>query len=92
MDDQKPPTGPFEAWMRHTNRKPEQIAAAIGVSKAAVYGWIRGEYKPELTAAIAIEELSDGAVPIESFGHDTNLVVEMRRMLARRDLAKAVGS
>lgn len=64
----KPPTNAFARWMdRPSAPRTVDIAAALGVAPCTVLNYRRGVYRPGRAMAVAIAELTAGAVPVESW-------------------------
>jgi DNA-binding XRE family transcriptional regulator len=49
-------------WMREHDMKPPAVADAVGVSKAAVYAWRKGDYRPDPIVRAKLERWTDGVV------------------------------
>lgn len=86
-------TGPkaLADWLDTSGRKISVLAAECGVTAAAVHGWRRGLYGPELPAAITLEKLTGGAVKIEDWGYARDLIDTMRSLVERRDATGTEG-
>lgn len=50
-------------WMRDHDAKQRAVAVAAGVTRVAVYGWLRGDYLPGPVERARIEAFTNGAVP-----------------------------
>lgn len=44
------------------------FAADIGVHPSIVYRWLAGDAKPSIENALAIDRVTDGAVPVAAWG------------------------
>lgn len=63
------PRNPFADWLKSCGMTPEQVAKQLGgISVSSVYNARNGYFKPGRELAVAIEKLSEGAVPVESWG------------------------
>lgn len=58
---------PLAEWIDRSNRTREQVAKALGVTKASLDRYCRGERTPTLGAALAIERVTGGAIPARSW-------------------------
>jgi transcriptional regulator with XRE-family HTH domain len=54
---------PLAKWIDGSGRTREQVAKALGVTKASLDRYCRGERTPMLGAALAIEKVTGGAIP-----------------------------
>lgn len=61
------PRNPFADWLKGCGMTPEQVAKKLDVSISSVYNARNGYFKPGRELAVAIEELSKGAVPVGSW-------------------------
>lgn len=68
------------------------IARELSVSHTLISEWERGTRKPGVELALRVEELTGGAVPIETWGYTRELVDLMRGAVERRDDLAATGS
>jgi hypothetical protein len=69
------PRNKFADWLANCGKTPEQIAKLLttpqapkGISVSSVYNARNGYFKPGRDLAVKIAEVSDGAVPVESWG------------------------
>lgn len=62
------PRNPFADWLANCGKSPEDIAKTLGVSVSSVYNARNGYFKPGRDLAVKIAEISDGKVPVESWG------------------------
>ncbi len=58
---------PLSKWIDGSGRTREQVAEALGVTKASLDRYCRGERTPTLGAALAIEKVTGGAIPARSW-------------------------
>lgn len=68
------------------------VARDLSVSHSLVAEWEKGTRKPGVELALRLEQLTDGAVPIETWGYTRELVELMRGAVERRDDLAATGS
>lgn len=61
------PRNAFADWLASCGKTPTAIATALEVSVSSIYNARNGYFKPGREMAVAIEELSGGAVPVESW-------------------------
>ena len=54
-------------YLAETNTPQCAIAACLGVRHATVSAWVSGGSRPRLRLAVAIERMTDGAVPVTSW-------------------------
>ncbi len=54
-------------WIDGSGRTREQVAKALGVTKASLDRYCRGERTPTLGAVLAIEKITRGAIPARSW-------------------------
>lgn len=73
-------------WREGNGVSQGRVASSLGVTQATVAGWEAGHRRPELHTALALEDLTEGDVPVESWGYSGGLMDAARRVLARRDL------
>jgi hypothetical protein len=76
------PDTPFTRWLSASKLTVREVAEKLGLTNWAVYNLRSGHHKPSLEVAVAIADMSDGAVPADSWG-------EQRRTKARGKLARA---
>lgn len=79
-------THPLALW-RAAQSPPASIvsvARALGASAPLVSEWERGTRRPGVTLALALEEHTAGAVPLETWGYDRDLFDLMRAAVERR--------
>ena len=77
----------LKAW-RLSHEPHLTFAAAgerIGVKHSTWFEWESGNRSPSLEKALQIEDLTDGAVPFESWDFSAEVASTMRRVLSRRD-------
>ncbi len=68
------------------------VARELDVSHSLLSEWEKGTRKPGVELALRVEQLTDGAVPIETWGYTRELVELMRGAVERRDDLSATGS
>ncbi len=68
------------------------VARELDVSHSLLSEWEKGTRKPGVELALRVEQLTDGAVPIETWGYTRELVELMRGAVGRRDDLSATGS
>lgn len=61
------PRNPFADWLKGCGKTPEQVAKLLKVSVSSVYNARNGYFKPGRDLAVLIDEVSAGAVPVESW-------------------------
>lgn len=62
------------------------VAKALGgISHSLVLEWEKGTRSPGVELALRVEKLTDGAVPIETWGYSRDLLELMRGAVERRD-------
>lgn len=62
------PRNPFADWLAECGKKPAEVAKALGVSVSSVYNCRNAYFKPGRDLAVKIETLTEGKVPVESWG------------------------
>lgn len=62
------PRNAFADWLAGCGTTPQKIAKQLRSSVSTVYNLRNGYFKPGRELAVQIETLSDGAVPVESWG------------------------
>jgi len=60
----------LEDWLVSHNKTQTDLANGLGTTRQAVSGWIVGRVCPGLYYALLIEEVTDGAVPLEAWLSD----------------------
>lgn len=65
--ESRAPANAFGTWLLTCGMTPEDVALKLKVSESSVYNARNGYFKPGLELALAIEKLSDGKVPAESW-------------------------
>lgn len=68
------------------SRSQVKLAALLGVRQSAVSEWESGSRRPDFANALVLERLTGGAVPAESFGHDTATIERTAEALRDRAL------
>lgn len=61
------PRNAFADWLASCKKTPTEISTALGVSVSSIYNARNGYFKPGRELAIAIDELSGGAVSFQSW-------------------------
>lgn len=61
------PRNAFADWLADCGKTPTEIAKALKVSVSSIYNARNTYFKPGRELALAIEQLSGGKVPIESW-------------------------
>ena len=79
----------LRAWRKESGRSQKELSGEVAVSQPALCEWESGARRPELPAAVALEALSEGKVPIESWGYPADLINQMRAITTRRDAPEA---
>lgn len=74
----------IKAWRTGAQLTQAQAARRAGVGQATWSDVERGDSTPHLAFAVALEALTKGAVHIEEFGFDAELVAHMRAAMRRR--------
>lgn len=54
-------------WLEDTGRKGVWVAQKVGTSEARASTWRSGQTRPSIEMAVALEQLSDGAVPASAW-------------------------
>jgi predicted transcriptional regulator len=62
----------FAKWLETSEWSVTKIATVLEVSKAAVYGWIRGDFAPSTNNLRRLGTLSDGVIQVASFPSPKN--------------------
>lgn len=63
------PRNKFADWLKDCGKTPEEVAKLLGgISVSSVYNARNGYFKPGRELAVKIAEVSEGAVPVESWG------------------------
>lgn len=57
----------FDKWMENNGWSAARLATLLGVSRAAIYGWIRGDFSPSADNLRRLSVLSEGVIQISSF-------------------------
>jgi transcriptional regulator with XRE-family HTH domain len=57
---------PLSKWIDASGRTREQVAKSLGITKASLDRYCRGERTPTLGAALAIEKVTRGAITARS--------------------------
>lgn len=65
-------------------RTQTKVAAELGCRQSIVSEWENGNRRPDLTNALALESLTGGIVPAESWQHDPEAIARMMDLAARR--------
>ena len=60
----------LDQWLRDKDLTQTELAVRVGTTRQAVSSWIVGRVAPGLFYGLAIEEVTDGAVPLESWLDD----------------------
>lgn len=85
----------LKQWRAAQNPPATAVAVAKalgGISHSLVLEWEKGTRSPGVELALRVEELTNGAVPIETWGYSRELVELMRGAVERRDDLAATGS
>lgn len=61
------------------------VAKSLGISHSLVLEWEKGTRNPGVQLALRLEDLTGGAVPIETWNYTRELVELMRSAVGRRD-------
>ncbi len=83
-------THPLPTWRLKAGLSQAALAERVGVTQSRLSDWERGHGAPSLDRAIALDELSRGAVPIETWGFTLDALTGAAKVLARRRRGKAV--
>jgi len=62
------PRNAFADWLATCGKSPTDIAKALKVSVSSIYNARNGYFTPGRDMSVAIAALSDGAVPVDSWG------------------------
>jgi len=57
----------FEDWFQSNGVRKNWFAEQIGVDSASISRWLSGKVRPHRPVRKRIEELTDGAVPMDSW-------------------------
>ncbi len=57
----------FDDWFKSQGIKKSWFAQQLGVDSASISRWLSGKVKPHNAVRKRIEELTDGAVPMEDW-------------------------
>ena len=57
----------LKEWLETHGSTAPRVAALVGVSGSAMYAYLTEIYRPGRKAAVAIERLTEGAVPVASW-------------------------
>jgi len=57
----------FEDWFQSNGVRKNWFAEQVGVDSASISRWLSGKVRPHKAVRKRIEELTDGAVPMESW-------------------------
>jgi hypothetical protein len=57
----------FAVWLKQSGMSAQDLAEALGVSRAAIYKWISGECLPSAAMLARLEALSQGKLTARSF-------------------------
>jgi transcriptional regulator with XRE-family HTH domain len=71
-------------------RSQKFVAEKLGIEQPTVCSWER-DRRPELPAAIELELLTGGVVPVEAWGYSADVVAQMGQLVAGRYFNRAAG-
>lgn len=57
----------LKKWLEDTGRKANWAASSIPVNRSHFHQWLNGSYTPRTVYRIRIAEITDGAVPVDSW-------------------------
>lgn len=57
----------FDIWLQNSEYTCANLAVVLGVSRAAIYAWLGGEYLPSGRNLHKLSALSQGMITIGSF-------------------------
>jgi transcriptional regulator with XRE-family HTH domain len=57
----------FAVWLKQSGLSAQDLAEALGVSRAVIYKWISGGCLPSAQTLVKLEALSQGKVTARSF-------------------------
>lgn len=57
----------FGVWLRQSGYSAQELALALGVSRAVIYKWISGDCSPSAATLAKLEALSQGKITARSF-------------------------
>ena len=57
----------FDDWFKSQGIRKNWFAQQLGVDSASISRWLSGKVKPHSAVRKRIEELTDGAVPMEAW-------------------------
>lgn len=64
-------------WMKTEGKTMDFVAKSLGTSRQSVHTWVSGRNAPRIYYALAVEVLSEGKVPVESWlTHTQAMAVE----------------
>lgn len=75
----------LKAWRDGAELSQKAVADAAGVGQPTVAEWEADNRRPEFSRALALEDLSDGAVRVEAWGYERSLIDAARGAIARRE-------
>lgn len=61
----------FAVWLKGSGLSAQDLAEALGVSRAAIYKWIGGECMPSAATLIKLEAISQGKITARSFARQS---------------------
>ncbi len=53
----------FERWIDTSGMSRDEVAAKLNLGRSTLFALLKGDHYPSLETAVAIEELTGGAVP-----------------------------
>ena len=74
----------LKEWRAAAGRTLVAASSAVGVTHSSWCEWESGNRSPSLEKALAVEELTEGAVPVEAWGFPSSVVATMGAVLALR--------
>lgn len=60
-------THPLIRWAATQGYDRRQLADMIGVSRVALWGWVKGRRQPRIQHALRIQEITAGYVPVTAW-------------------------
>jgi len=77
----------LKAWRKSREITLTKAAQSVAVSHSLWSEWENGTRKPTYEGALKIEKLSEGEVPLESWGYDAAAAVDVARQRATNEAA-----
>ena len=81
-----PTDGPtlLRSWRDRASRSRTALAASLDIATSLVCEWEKGARRPGVVLALRLDEMSAGAVPFGSWGHEDEVLTLAAGVLRRR--------